>query len=265
MYDRSTNSHFKWTKKWGAAHATPKISPNVIAPRSIGTVEVHSTPFPVGEKLVSVTLHTDSHLSPTGELRLRVFGWRRPPFMLQSGAELVYRAHSFREETRELTVLNVELSGSKPRQPLIESELPFLQFTTPVIDEQPYSDPTTVQRTYRYKVKFSSPPPANFAGDVVVIDPWDRQHSDRIPVRGEALPPFTVAPSRIILRADSPPHGDDASTRLFVFSQIPAPEISAAADQDATSPLSISRLELDPECLRATFSIGIKPGGRAGR
>ena len=165
--EQTTELSYKLTKACTIAQRTPISSgpkngeqprdtqdqPNVIAPRSIGTVEVHSTPFPVGEKLVSVTLHTDSHLSPTGELRLRVFGWRGHHSCCSRGPNSSTGLTPSARRTRELTVLNVELSGSKPRQPLIESELPFLQFTTPVIDEQPYSDPTTVQRTYRYKVK----------------------------------------------------------------------------------------------------------------
>ena len=79
--------------------ATPKISPSVIPPGQLGRVDVRTTPFAVGERLVTVDLRTDSPLSPTLNLRLRAFGWRRPPLLLQTGGDLIYRDYDFQGET----------------------------------------------------------------------------------------------------------------------------------------------------------------------
>ncbi len=239
--------------------ATPRVSRSVIEPGTVANIEVQTTPGPVGEQVLFVDLRTNSPLTPVVRLRLRTFGGRDPPFLLQSGGDLIYRAESFQSETREVTALTVESPDSKRNPPLIKSELPFLEFSPPDITERPYAVSTSVLRTYRFKVSFSTPPRI-FSGDVLIVDPWDPQHVDRIHVQGETLPSLRVAPSRLILRAESSVGRNRLSSKLFVSSRVPIRDISAVAEPEGTSPLSIGRPDFYEEGRRASFSVGLKPG-----
>ena len=240
--------------------AKPKVEPTVIGPGGVGTVEVRTTPFPVGENLITVSLRTDSPVTELVNLRLRTFGWRHAPFLFQSKGDLMYRGDSLESEVREVFLLTVEVLGSTPRPPRIKSELPFLTFGPPQVSEKPYVDPSTVVRTYRHDVRVSSLPPSSFAGDVIVEDPWDPEYVQRIPVRGEILPPVRVSPSRIILAVDPRGDGKGASATLVVRSRFPVPEISAIGHPAGRVPLIISRAQLDQGDRFASFSISLERG-----
>jgi hypothetical protein len=69
--------------------STTKVTPDFLPPGQQGIVEVRATPFAVGERLLTVNLRTDSPLTPVVGLRLRILGWRSPPFLLQSGGDLI--------------------------------------------------------------------------------------------------------------------------------------------------------------------------------
>ena len=106
--------------------AKPKIEPTTIAPGKSGTVEVQATPLQIGEKMVSITLHTDSTLSPTIILSLRIIGSRLPPFMGQAKGELSFFGDDPATDLREVFVDTVELKGSSPTAPIVKNGLAFL-------------------------------------------------------------------------------------------------------------------------------------------
>jgi hypothetical protein len=241
--------------------ATPKVQPTILAPGNLGIVEVNATPLAVGERLVSVTLRTDSPLTPLVVLNLKILGWRDPSFLLQASGDLTYKGESFQTETREISAVTVESLGSRPRPPIIKSDLPFLEVGAPILDERPYSSPGSVQRTYVYRVNFSSSPPATFTGDVSVIDPWDPEHADRIHVQGETLPPLRVFPSRLALRPNASLDSEGSWANITVLSRFPAPEISAFAEPENAYPVAIRRMKLEQEGRLSSFSIRLESAG----
>jgi hypothetical protein len=61
-----------------------QVQPQVIPPGGSATVVVHATPILVGQRTETVSLQTDSPLTPTVTLALKIVGSRRPPFLLRA-------------------------------------------------------------------------------------------------------------------------------------------------------------------------------------
>jgi len=79
----------------------PKIEKMTIEPGKIVVVEAHALPVEVGEKLVAVTLRTDSPLTPEVVLQLRMFGGRRPPYLQQAAGELTWMEGDIKTSKRK--------------------------------------------------------------------------------------------------------------------------------------------------------------------
>ena len=180
----------------GCGCATPMIAPTTIGPGEKCTVRVRGRGFPIGEKTVPITLHTDSTAEPKVVLELRMIGSRKPPFLLEVSADLGYLGEISREGTRELTAIVIE--GERPtKAPIPRSDLPFLAFEPTGVKTAPYVEPGTFYHTYRYSVKFTAAPPDDvFVGSVTVGDPWEAGHIERINVQGAPIPLLRVIPSR---------------------------------------------------------------------
>ncbi len=242
--------------------ATPKIEPTTIAPGKNGTVEVQAAPLQSGEKMVSITLHTDSSLSPTVVLSLRIIGSRLPPFMGQAKGELSFLGDDSATEVRKIFADTVELKGSPPTSPIVKNELPFLEISHPVLEaDEPYTTPDTVHRRYVYEAKLASEVPSgSFSGDVFVIDPWDSNHVELIRVHGEALPPLRVFPSRAILRVEKAQGGEGPVAKFMILSKTPALDLVVESEGNEDSPFSVGRLMTTEEGRRTSFSVSLKPG-----
>ncbi len=74
----------------GCGCAVPKFEPTSIEPEKSGVLEVDAKPPEMGEKTVEFALETDSKLTPTVTLHLRLIGMRRPPFLLRVQGDLAY-------------------------------------------------------------------------------------------------------------------------------------------------------------------------------
>jgi Protein of unknown function (DUF1573) len=144
--------------------ARPRVEPSTIAPNQKCVVEVRSVAFPVGDRLAVVKLRTDSPVTPNIGLRLRMLGWRAPPFLIRAAGDLVYTG-GLSSDDREIYVYTEETHGSSPKPPAVTSDLPFLVIGPPTIDEKPDLDLSAVVRTYRHKITLSStvPPRQNSA------------------------------------------------------------------------------------------------------
>jgi len=241
--------------------AEPKVQPMTIEPGMIGIVEVRALPLQVGEKLAIVTLQTDSPSTPEVVLQLRVIGGRRPPFLLQAGGELTWTGGFSKTDTRIISATTVDLQVSKRQPPIVKSLSSFLTVGPPTFDEAPYTKPGIVQRRYVYEVKFNSDPPAGFFSDgVLVIDPWDPQHVERIVVHAESLPPLRVIPSRTVLYLDKGPESREARADFLIFTANPSPDLELELEGGKESPLVISPMQWVEKGRRAAFSVGVKPG-----
>lgn len=242
--------------------ATPKIQPSIIAPGGTGTVEVQAVPLQIGEKTVSVTLKTDSPTTPELVLRLRIVGNRRPPFLGKAGGDLSYEGTFDSPQARDIIAYNVELDGSVPTPPGVETTLPILEIGPPILaEEKPYIDPGTVYRKYIYKAEIAAnPPQGQFGGDVFIIDPWLPQHRERILVHGEVSPPLRAVPPRIILRVRRAGGSVEGNAKLMILSSTPAPDLVAELDGDEAVPLAIRLVEMAESDHKALISISPKPG-----
>ena len=235
-----------------------KVHPDTIEPGGSGAVDVHADPFPVGVRNVAVTLRTDSEATPSVDLRLRLIGSRRPPFLLQAVGDLQYVGSRFEGEKRQIAVILIEPSGSTSKPPILKSDLPFLVFSQAKVQAEPYVDPGTVQRTYIYDVNLAATTPEHdFSGEVIVIDPWEDGQTQRIQVRGELIPAVQVFPKRIVLRVRPTGEGPE-SMKLLVRTVNAAPALDVAVEQGKETPLVIHRLETQQDERGVVFSVGLK-------
>jgi hypothetical protein len=182
-----------------------KILPTSLQPGSTGVVEVQTTPPLAGEIVETVTLHTDSSLTPSIPLRVRVAGNRRPPFLLSAAGDLTYPSGASRTDRRIVIAVNIETASEDPRPPQVRSDLPFLRVGVPKIQEKPYNViPGTVMRTYEFDVDFrADPPDSYFSGRVNVTDPWDSGRAQVIEVYGHAAADLRIVPARITLHPNN--------------------------------------------------------------
>lgn len=105
--------------------AKPFVRPDVIPPGGQGSVAVDAVPLPSGERTAEITLSTDSPLTPTVELKLRMIGRRRPPFMVDARGDLTYVTDPSPTDIREIVVRTIEPEQWE-KHPILKSELPFL-------------------------------------------------------------------------------------------------------------------------------------------
>ena len=247
--------------------ATPKIEPTTIAPGKNGTVEIQAAPLQIGEKMVSITLHTDSLLSPTVVLSLRIIGSRLPPFMGQANGELSFLGDDSAQDVRTISVDTVELAGSKPTPPIVKNTLPFLKISDPVVKvDEPYTTPDSVHRKYLYEATLNSEVPSGvFSGEFFVVDPWDSNHMERVVLHGETLPPLRIVPSRAILQVEKAREGKKPFAKFMILSKTPTSDMIVASEIKKESPLDIGRLIMEDGGKRGAFSVTLKPGpARAG-
>ena len=102
-------------------------------------------PPEMGEKTVEFTLETDSKLTPTVTLHLRLIGMRRPPFLLRVQGDLAYLEDLRSAKPREIEVLTVE-TGAMAEEPNVVLDLPFLEFERVRVKEGRCSDLGTTLR-----------------------------------------------------------------------------------------------------------------------
>lgn len=235
-----------------------RIEPSVINPGVIAIVKAHPSPFPTGEQMVAITLHTDSSSTPTVHLRLRIRGMMRPPYLLAGKGDLTFKGKSFASESRAFEVAVVESEGSSPRLPEIRTDLPFVSLSPLVFDhEDVYPGSNAPVRRYTSTLRFVREPPAPYVtGEVTILDPWHSAHVEKLPVSVEVLPGLRAAPSRIVLVAKSSMDWS-ASATLLIFSDEPDPALRIEVLEGG--PLLVRRETADPRATPAFFSIRLKP------
>jgi Protein of unknown function (DUF1573) len=239
--------------------ARPTIKPTTVAPHGSASVVVRTTAFPVGENDITIKLRTNSPLTPDLTLRLKTLGWRDPPFLARAAGDLIYPGDASRTGARELYVDTIELRESDPNPPVVNSDLPFLSVAAPIFEEKPYPEGPAIPRRYRYRITLSSPP-SQFSGEVVVADPWDPEHTERVRVQGESISYLRAVPSRIVIGGRSETATAPASARLTVYSLGSASGISATVEPGTEAPFSIRRAEFDGEKV-ASFVVTLGQGG----
>jgi hypothetical protein len=228
----------EWSTSCGCA--TPRIEPTTILPQGVGIVEVQTVPFPTGEKTATITLRTDSPITPEVKLQLRVIGTRRPPYLLKALGDMSFQLDSASGVTREILAYSIEVSGSKPNPPIVTTDISFVHVgKSTLVDDKPYVEQGTVARIYRFEVSCSRGMEGAFAGDIVVTDPWDKQHVERLRAHGEIPPMMNAVPSRVILKA-----GQSGSLmKIMVKLREPAPKLIAKVVEGDSAPFTVGPIQ----------------------
>ncbi len=184
-----------------------KIEPTQIGPGKKGFVSLQVTPPSAGERLVMVTLNTDSPLTPEVGLKVRVGSSRTPPYLLSVSGEIVYNSgDDVLAEDRDLEAITIDVAGARPGiAPEPTCDLDYVHIGTPTMVEAADAATGTVVRKYRYKVRIVDYPPTDhFSGVIKVRDPWDADSFQAINVHGINRGPFRIVPSPLFLRVQGP-------------------------------------------------------------
>lgn len=237
--------------------ATPEVKPSVLQPGSTGVVEVRAEPPAVGERAVTITLYTDSPLTPTLPLQLRVVSGRQPPFLFDIKGDLAFDADG---GEREVTITTVEPAW-RTASPILDSDLEQLRFELGEVKDQPYGQTEYVLRSYTYRARFDpSPPQGSFSGLVTVTDPWEPNRTRRLHVFGRAIPTVRVLPSPIVLDLSDPAR--DVGSMFVILTKDAYPDLRAEpeAAPGELSPLIVERRGPSRSARSAQFAVRPRPG-----
>jgi hypothetical protein len=206
-------------------------------------------------------LQTDFSASPQIQLQLFVEGCRIPPYLFQFAGDLYYPEGYSADDVRNVTVDTIEPKGTPEVPPRLTSDLPFLRFEPPTVSERPFlTDATLIVRTYRFPVKFASPPPAErFDGEISVLDSWVAGRVLRCKVHGDANLPIRAAPSHLILTVGGPADTRSRARFLARATKDRAP-LRAEAEGSESSSLIVEAVEQAREDESTTFEMRWKPG-----
>ncbi len=238
----------------GCGCARPTVRPDTIAPGEAATVDVQVDEIPIGEKIVPISLTTDSPATPRIDLSLKVIGRRAPPYLLKATGDLVWRDFST-PGPKEVAVEALERKGDD-RPPILKSNLPFLKITPKGVQSHPRGpdEPDIVDRTYLYEITLEGrPPEAQFAGEVSVVDPWDLGRVLSVHAYGQLPPPIRVFPQRLILKRDRPGAAPPPA-RFSVLTTATSRDLRIEAEE-GDGPLSVELIEKDDNCTSFKFSV----------
>jgi len=223
--------------------STPRVHPEVIEPGGSAAVDVEATAPDIGERLVHITLETDSARSPEVRLELRLIGGRKPPYLESLRGDLTYFDVRFEGTEREVQAFTVESDGAG-RTPVARVDLPFLEVRPDGAFDMP-AEGGFVKRRHRFQVRFASEPPVgDFTGELSVADPWNPSRVERLSIHGKRRPAVEVYPSRIVLRLDGPPD-EEAKASFTVRTPAQEPELTVEVAGAASEFLRVERRRTD--------------------
>ncbi len=181
--------------------ATARAEPELVPPGGRSLIRVSMESLEVGARAATITLGTDSPVSPQINLTLVVEGYRRPPYLFQINADLYYQEGYSADETRKVVVDAITLKGVPPDPPVLSYDTAVLQVAPPTVAERPYiANPEMLVQSYTFPVRFAKPPPqGGLSGEVSVADPWVAGRALRTKLFVEQNRPIRVVPSVLTL------------------------------------------------------------------
>jgi hypothetical protein len=242
---------------------TPKVEPLVIAPGATGVVEARATPLSTGEKTATISLVTDSAITPEVVLQLKIIGSRRPPYMGSAGGDLAFVGADMAHQVRKIYINTMEMAGSSSRPPRLSTNLSFLTLGPPkLVDDHPMEAQTgAIMRKYIVEATVGTGLPiGNFEGDVFVVDPWDERNRERIRVHGEVPSPLRAVPARLVLSVDGATGRMKSSGKLLILSTTHISELAINWDDKNQPPLIIGPPELNETGRMATVRLSSGTG-----
>ena len=230
------------TIKAGCGCTSPRVEPSLVPPGGTALVSV-SALLPIGDKTVPITLTTDSPLTPSVVLALRMIGNRPPPFLLQVVGDLSYLGDKSTAESREIVAVTIE--GARPtKRPELMTDLAGLKFEEVGIEEAPYTVSKAVQRKYRYRAYFEEPTPGSaFRGVVRVSDPWNPGQFELIQVEAKSEPEYRVVPATLDLKVGNEKSASRFGADFLVFIKEPAPDLTVVPEGENAAAWVVTRVE----------------------
>lgn len=219
--------------------AKPRVEPNRVPPGGVAKILVVASPTAVEDRVVQITLHTDSIATPTVPLSLYLSTNRKPPYINRVFGDLTFSGSTSEENVRHVFVEAVEpkeAAGS----PRVELDLGFLR--AELVDVAVKRDLTasnTVLRTYRYKVAFAGPPPDyDCFGQASVVDPRNLGQRFFMPINVTLPKPIRIAPARLVLNMDEGLDPSDGETFMVTTREADA-SLEIEAENGETTPLAV--------------------------
>ena len=161
-------------------------------------------------------------------------------------------------DRREIIVLSILPSGTRG-DPIISSELPFVTVANPRVETRPHgTQPDVSVSIHRFEVRLSDDAPADFRGELTVIDPWVLGHRIPMFLEGKTRPTIRVSPTRVILHQGSPERRDGYA-QFTVFTRHPESARVVVRAMDDNSGLEVERKALDDAGQFATFVVRPRP------
>jgi hypothetical protein len=243
----------------GCGCAQPIVEPTVVKPGQTCRISVQATPFPLGEKSVPITLRTDSKKTPTILLTLQMLGSQPPPFLLTIVGDLTFDGlDELNVESREVELISIENASSPPSAfPQLQSDLPFVKFSSIAEETKPYLIPEAVQRRFKYRVSLdaSALPGGTFVGNVWVNDPWVSDRRLELKLLGRSRERLQATPSPLNLTGSQ-----DGSGVLQVLTEGDRDDLRVEAASKNESHLLIERRHDNGPQRIATFQIRVRKG-----
>lgn len=212
--------------------AVARVDPMVVAPGSTSIVEIVGKPSESSDRMVAVTLATDSAETPEVHLHVRLKGTKAPtpPYLIAASGDLTYHGTFSESDEREIKVLTIQNTGRREEAKIV-STVPATRIVLIDTDAAATTEPAFSIVTHTYSVRLQSRPKGGerLEGLVVVQDPWDESRQEKIQVFGEFRDAFSVCPTRLLLCWESP----GESGILQVYHQgsgaVPTVEVDSAA------------------------------------
>lgn len=180
-----------------------------------------------------------------------------PPFLLKVEGDLSYMGRFDPSASRDLTVHVIENEGNS-RTPSFQGLPAFLRIDPTDVSQAAYTLPGTIDRSYRFKVSFTSPPPQNpFQGEFFIIDPWKPERKERVGVLATFSPPVQVVPPLVALK---PKQDLGARSRFSIISRTLLEGLQASVEGGADCPILVTPTRVDGPAMTATFEVNILPG-----
>ena len=242
--------------------AAPSVEPRTIAPGAIGTVDVAAAALAIGERTATITLRTDSNVTPAVVLRLQIVGSREPPFVSAARGDVTFDDETALGEAREFFVQTAELKGSEPSPPMVSGGFAGLTISPGRLhSEKPSASPDAVARAYLYEARLDKPyPNRRLTGEIKISDPWDSTNVFTILARAEVPPVLRVVPSTVTIHRIT--GVDRPSATVLVTSKRGINDLAFKAGADC--PIEVGKLSpVESSNQMAMARLSLKPGVNA--
>lgn len=183
--------------------AKPVVTPSLILPHRVASVDVTATPPPVGVRTANIVLTTSVAAQPNVSLMATIHTRRKPPYVITASGNLNFAG---KPPAGEMPAVSVFVAAERlpDREPVLKADGEFLRFTLKSHTKKKYPNRDGIfEHHYVFVADFTKiPRRAFFAGVVRVIDPWSLAEACVLGFSVREFSDVRIAPSRLVLRLE---------------------------------------------------------------